>query len=126
MADRNVKEAAIAGLDTDTGRHIYVKSNGGSLHVMDGLTTALDHTLISGLSSVTSISDVPTGTQAITCQVETQNVRMTFDGSATPTTTVGHEFAAGTDQLTLTLDDFTNLQMLEQSASATVQITFWG
>lgn len=128
MVAKNMKEMGIAGLDTTGDNLVWeaLKSKGGAIHVMSGLTVGLDHTQLISLTTSYTLADYPSNAKAVTFQVETQNVRMTFDGSVVPTATIGHEFSAGPDQVTITLADWSQWKIIAQTSGATMQVTFWG
>lgn len=95
-------------------------------NVNDRRLRAVARARLSGLSSATSLS-VPTGYtslnqfERVTIQSRTQAIYYTEDGT-TPTSTAGKDGAVGD---VITIEDPANLKILEATASATVEVTFY-
>jgi opacity protein-like surface antigen len=101
---------------TDTNAHAFET-------VTVGTTTAV------GLTSGNFISRAAFGTRgggttAVFCTVETQSIRLRYDGTS-PTASVGHPFNAND---TFTLDGYDNVRSLKMigsgTSAATVSCTF--
>jgi hypothetical protein len=67
---------------------------------------------------------IPAGTSLILIQPQTQAVRWRDDGGA-PTATVGYPLAAGSE-LRYTAKGMAALRFIEQTASALLNVTFYG
>lgn len=75
------------------------------------------------IASATGGGVVPDGTIFALIQAQTQNVRWTDNGD-TPTASSGHRLAAWQ---TLEYDaDLTKLKFIEETGSATLEVTFYG
>ena len=59
-------------------------------------------------------------------QAEAQNVRWTDDGSTTPTASLGFVLTAGSTLLIDTLGPATKLKFIEVTASAKLNVSFYG
>ncbi len=85
----------------------------------------LGYQQIASLSGAQSLT-VPAGTKLILITPETQAVRWRDDGTA-PTATVGYPLAAGSElRYTGTAAGMRAIQVIEQTASAKLNITYYG
>lgn len=80
---------------------------------------------LTGLSSVKTPT-IPNGTTHVWLQAETQAVRVTFDGSTAPTSTVGAVIRADDPPLELSVDLVKNAKFIEESASASLNLIYFG
>lgn len=78
------------------------------------------HTANSSLSSAVTLTP-PTGAHALLIQAITQNIRITFDGTTTPTATVGFQIRAGDPPAIVDVPTGTTVKVIQETASATVQ-----
>jgi hypothetical protein len=83
----------------------------------------LGYEQITGLSSVKALT-VPTGTSMVIVTAETQGVRWRGDGTD-PTATVGYPLASG-NEMVFTAGNFTALRFIEQTASAKLNVYYFG
>lgn len=74
------------------------------------------------VSTATSFATPPAGATAVVVQAETQNIRVTCDGTA-PTATVGL-LVKTTDPGVVITGDIAKLQVIEVAASAAVSLTY--
>lgn len=74
------------------------------------------------ISAATAFASPPTGATAVLVQAETQNIRVTCDGT-TPTATVGMLVKTTSDGVIIT-GDIAKLQVIEVTASAAVSLTY--
>lgn len=88
-----------------------------------GYTKPLGYVQITSLSSAVGLGTIPAGAQWALIQPETQSIRYRDDGT-NPTSSVGMILAAGSFlQLTSALFNF---KAIEVSASAKLNVTFYG
>lgn len=80
------------------------------------------HTQNSSLSSAVTLT-IPDGASKIMLQVQTQNVRLTIDGTA-PTTSKGFQLKAGNPALLIPLGRATALKVIEEAATAVLDYQF--
>lgn len=78
---------------------------------------------ITDLSAAVALT-VPSGARVAMVQAETQDVRWRDDGTA-PTTTVGMLVTAG-DPAVLMVGDLAAVEFIETSASAVLNVTYYG
>lgn len=78
----------------------------------------------STISTATAFASPPAGATAVLIQAETQNIRVTCDGT-TPTSTVGL-LVKTTDTGVVITGDIAKLKVIEVSASAAVSLTYLG
>jgi len=90
---------------------------------VDGQLRPVGFRQLTDVSGVTSLPTV-SGAELVLIQAESQNIRIRDDGVA-PTTTVGFAVFAG-DTLWYNGADLTDLQVIEEAASATVNLLFYG
>lgn len=86
-------------------------------------TRALGYQQITSLGSSTALT-VPAGAMFALITPESQGVRWRDDGTA-PTATVGYPLAAGVE-LQYAASSLTALRFIEQTASATLNIAYFG
>lgn len=79
---------------------------------------------ISSLNTAKDIGTVPTDTEWVVVQPLTQNVRVTFDGTTTPTASVGIRLVAGTLYKIKGIL-LSKLKFIEETASATLEVVFF-
>lgn len=84
---------------------------------------ALGYQQITSLSAATALT-VPSGTLMAIITPETQAVRWRDDGT-NPTATIGYPLAVGTE-LQYTAAQLSKLKFIEQTASATLNICYYG
>jgi len=76
-----------------------------------------------GVASATALT-IPTGaTYAVVCS-ETQGVRWTWDGTTTPTASVGTPLAAGQCAAFSGAGVLANLKFIQQTATATIDVEY--
>jgi len=97
------------------------KGNPGDTFQFEPVSAHVDGPTISSAITVT----VPTGATKALIQALTQNVRFTLDGTTTPTATCGFQLKAGDPPLLLPLGNSTVLKVIEEAATADLQIQ-WG
>jgi hypothetical protein len=83
----------------------------------------LGYEQITGLSSAKALT-VPTGTTMVIITPETQAVRWRGDGT-NPSATVGYPLASG-NEMVFTAGNFEALRFIEQSASAKLNVYYFG
>jgi hypothetical protein len=69
---------------------------------------------------------IPANTKAAIMTVRTATIVLTFDGSTTPTSTVGNDYGVRTEPYTLNLDAVELAKILCLSATGTVYISYFG
>jgi hypothetical protein len=78
-------------------------------------------------SSQNPFSSAPAGTKMVLVTVTGADVRLTFDGTTVPTSTVGNIFASGQSYwLPLNETEAEKVKAIETSASAAMYASFWG
>ncbi len=80
------------------------------------------YTKIASLSGAVGLGTVPAGATSVLLQAETKDVRLRFDDTA-PTATDGFKLVAGTPFAWA--GDFSKVQAIETSASATLHVTWF-
>jgi len=80
------------------------------------------HESAADYSSAVTVT-IPTGADRFMIQTITQNVRFTLDGT-TPTTTKGFRVTAGRDPIIFPLANETSLKIIEEAATAVVELQF--
>jgi hypothetical protein len=83
----------------------------------------LGYQQITSLSSAQALT-VPTGTSMVIVTPETQGIRWRGDGT-NPTATVGYPLASG-NEMVFTAGNFEALRFIEQSASAKLNVYYFG
>lgn len=73
--------------------------------------------------SSAQVLTIPTGSRKIMIQALTQNVRFTLD-STTPTASKGFQLYAGDPPLVIPIDPTTTFTVIEETATADLQIQF--
>lgn len=86
--------------------------------------TALAYEQITSLSSAVGFTSIPSGSEAVFVQPETQNVRMRSDGT-NPTASVGMLLVANTIY-EFSATNFATMKFIEATASAKLNIEFYG
>lgn len=89
----------------------------GYYQVTSGLNTAKTLATIIGAA-------IPAGTQFVLIQPEVKAVRVRSDGTA-PTAAIGYPLAIG-QEMTFDASQIPELKIIEQAASATLNIWFFG
>ncbi len=84
---------------------------------------ALGYVQITNLTASTALT-IPAGTSLILVQPQTQAVRWRDDGSD-PTASVGYPLAVGSE-LRYTCAQMSRLRFIEQTASAAINVVFYG
>lgn len=85
----------------------------------------LGYQQVTGLNTFKTLT-IPPGTQLILMQPESQSIRWLDDGNA-PTAAVGYPLAAGAElQYTCCAKDQANIKLIEQAASAKVNVKYYG
>lgn len=102
---------------------IMTGAPGYSLHTVDGELRPVGFRQLTSVSGVTSLPGVA-GAELVLIQAESKNLRIRDDGVA-PTTAVGFQLFAG-DTLWYNGTDLTALQLIEESASAKVNLLYYG
>lgn len=87
------------------------------------MATVTGTATISGLNTAKTLGTIPANTDWCILQPVTQNVRMTLDGTTTPTPSVGLRLVAGTATKVRGFR-LSNVKLIEETASATVNVTF--
>lgn len=85
--------------------------------------TVGQHTQIVGLASATAIV-VPALCNGVLIQAINQNVRITLDNFTAPTATRGFQLKAGDPAVFIPLDRGTQIRMIQEAATATVEYQF--
>lgn len=67
---------------------------------------------------------IPEGANGVLVQAFAQNVRFVADGTTTPTATIGFQVKAGDPPQLLPFPPGTQLQFIEEAASATVEFQY--
>lgn len=83
----------------------------------------LGYQQITALSSATALT-IPTGRKRAIVMPETQAVRWRADGT-NPTATVGYPLAVGAE-VEFTLSNLTEIKFIEQTASAKINVYYFG
>lgn len=81
------------------------------------------HVSNSSLSSAVPIS-VPAGATAMYVQAITQNVRVTLDGTTTPTASVGFQIKAGDPPTAIPVISTTVISFIQETGGAGIQYQF--
>lgn len=84
---------------------------------------SMGYVQLTSLAAATGLT-IPDGTSLIIIQPQTQAVRWRDDGTD-PTATVGYPLAVGSE-LRYTSASFPRLRFIEQAASATLNVVFYG
>lgn len=84
----------------------------------------LGYQQITSLSSATALT-VPTGAQVAIVTAESQAVRFRDDGT-NPTASVGMPIASGQSYTFNRADELAKLKFIEQTASATINVSYYG
>lgn len=90
---------------------------------MNGSFGALGYQQITSLSSATALT-VPAGTKLVLVTPQTQAVRWRDDGTD-PTASVGYPLAVGAE-LQYSAAQFSRLKFIEQTASAAINVCYYG
>ena len=73
--------------------------------------------------SSAAVVTIPAGASKMMIQTISQNIRITFDGT-TPTSTTGFQLVASRDPFIFALSQNTTVTIIEEAATADVQIQF--
>jgi hypothetical protein len=93
------------------------------------MADAFDHEAITvsssaiGPTEATRLHSSGVGANSADISVETNNIRIRYDGSD-PTAATGHQITAGTLFTLEGADNIANLKMIRETADATVRITY--
>lgn len=99
---------------------LAVSGSTGAPYAYVPLTPSQNGTTVASSTALT----VPAGaTYAVVC-VETQGVRWTWDGTTTPTSSVGNPIAAGQCSAFSGATVLANLRFIQQASSATIDVEY--
>lgn len=95
----------------------------GKVGITDIYAPVGSHSSGATISTATTLTK-PTGANSIIIQALTQNVRLTFDGTA-PTATLGFQLLAGNAPIILAVPG-TSIKVIEEVATASLQYQWIG
>jgi hypothetical protein len=95
---------------------------------LDKAKDALGYSQITNLTAAVTLSGagitIPRGAETLLLQAEAQIVRYRDDGTA-PTAAIGMQLIVGT-MYEFTISEIANMQFIQATASATLNISFYG